>query len=196
MPSISTGLANGSISVIGLPKATFGYAFDMVSIMTCNKKGAPGSCHIASTASPTFAGLLHRGGGDPVGPRDLREIRRGVAPERGLVAFPKIALLKLAHHPVATVVQDHQFQRQLVTHHRLQFLKIQLKPAVTRNHYHRAAGTGQRGADGRRQSEAHRSHPARGQEELVRIQFQGLRGPHLMLAHVGHVRRGGPRARR
>ena len=56
VPSISTGWANGSISVIGRPKAIFGYAFANVSIITCKRLGVSGALHSHSSDGPTSDG--------------------------------------------------------------------------------------------------------------------------------------------
>ena len=53
---ISRGLAKGSISVMGRPKAILGKVLAKVSIIVCKTNGAVGSCHILSKASWVLVG--------------------------------------------------------------------------------------------------------------------------------------------
>ena len=104
----------------------------------------------------------------------------------------EVALLELPHHAQATVVENDDLDRQPVALHGLQFLNVQLKPAIAGDEDNRPPWFGEGRPDGCRQPEAHCPHAAGRQEPLISTDLDGLSRPHLMLADVCHIGRGLP----
>ena len=94
-------------------------------------------------------------------------------------------LLPLADHAEVVVVDDQHLDRQLVHRRGGQLGQGHLEAAVADHGPHRLVRTAQLGADGGREAEAHGAGAARRQPVVVLGREQELRGPHLVLAHVG-----------
>ena len=94
-------------------------------------------------------------------------------------------LLPLAHHAQVAVVDDRHLHRQALLHRRHQLLDGHQQRAVAGDAHHGLAGPGHLGADGRGQAEAHGPEAAGRDPVVRRLAVVVLRGPHLVLAHVG-----------
>ncbi|MNV22433.1 hypothetical protein D3C71_1134040 [compost metagenome] len=111
-----------------------------------------------------------------------------------------VQLLPLAHHAHVAVVAQHQLHRRAVLHRRRQLLDVHQHRGVAAHAHRERVGVADLRADGRGQPVAHGAGAARGEPVARAVEAQVLRGPHLVLAHVGRddrvAARDGPLQRR
>ena len=132
---------------------------------------------------------------DLVGVRDalrLPAVRLGQLHEVGVrrELRARIALvveqpLPLVHHAECIVVDDEHLHRHAVTERRGHLLDVHLDGAVARDAHHLRVRPPDLGADGRRESEAHRTQATRADERAALLAVHVLVRPHLMLANLG-----------
>ena len=93
--------------------------------------------------------------------------------------------LLLVHQPQRFVVQQDNFDIQLIFGGGGHLLNIHHQAAVAGEADNLALRIRQRRADGRRQAEAHGAEAAGSQPLARTVERVGLRCPHLMLTHIG-----------
>jgi hypothetical protein len=101
-------------------------------------------------------------------------------------------LLPLLDHAVAAVVEHHHLDRQIVGGDGLHFADIHANAGVAVDVDDQAIALRELRADGRRQTETHGAHAARGQPQPRAAEIEVLGGPHLMLAHARGVMMASP----
>ena len=89
------------------------------------------------------------------------------------------------HHAERVVVDDEHLHRHAVTERRGHLLDVHLDGAVARDAHHLRVRPADLGADGRRESEAHRAQATRADERAALLAVHVLVRPHLMLANLG-----------
>ena len=129
-------------------------------------------------------GLFHQKALGSVCSGQSHKIRIGVQTGGAVVLLVK-KLLPLPDHAQIAVVQNDDLDRHLIADRRGQLLDVHLDGAVTGHIHHQPVGKGQLRADGRRESVAHGSEPARREQSARLAVCVELCGPHLVLAHFG-----------
>ena len=120
----------------------------------------------------------------PIRLRKFHVVRTALQSAPGVMALVE-ELLPLSHHPVIPVVQDRDFDRQIVHHRRRQLLQVHLKAAIAGDTDDPLVGKRALGAQRGREPESHRAQPT-GIDPRPRFhEFIELRRPHLVLADVG-----------
>ena len=121
---------------------------------------------------------------DAVGFAEFDEV--GVA-EQIDAAFAVVEeqLLPLADHAEVAVVEDDDFDGQLVNGGGGQFKQGHLEAAVARDGGNDFVWAGELSADGGGETEAHGAGTAGAEPMVAGVVFVELGGPHLVLAHVG-----------
>ena len=89
------------------------------------------------------------------------------------------------HQPQRFVVHQNDFDIQLIFTGGRHLLNIHHQAAVAGETQHFAIRVRQRRANRRRQAKTHRAQPTGGQPLAWAIERISLRGPHLMLTHIG-----------
>src|SRR3954469_6021803 len=128
--------------------------------------------------------LLHQHAAVPVGFREPHEVGQRVHVGFG-IAVAVEELLPLAHHAHVFVIQVDDLDRQPVLLAGGELLYAHLDRGLAGDARHGRAGIGHLHAHRRRQAEAHRAEAAGVDPAARLLELVELRGPHLMLSHIG-----------
>ena len=117
---------------------------------------------------------------------DLHEVGEVLHPHFGVAARVE-ELLPLAHHAEAAVVHDDDLDVQVLGDAGGELLKRHLERAVAGDEHHGAIGVAEGSAHRGGEAVAHGAEAARGEPRAPVLGRVVLRGPHLVLSHVGRA---------